>query len=611
MCGIIGAVSNRDVVPVLVDGLQRLEYRGYDSSGIAAVDAKQNLRSVRRPGKVKDLAEALHNGHNIQASTAIAHTRWATHGDVTENNAHPLVCNDTVAVVCNGIIENYKKLRERQLREGYPYRSETDTEAIAVELYRHLERGASLLDAMKQTVERLEGYFAVAAVTPSEPNRVVIAKHGCPLLIGYGENETFIASDILALVDVADSFSILDDGDIAEVTTGLQVRIFDQSDARVDRAHHAVMISAEEVSLAPYKYYLQKEIHEQGAAVCATLNDRISESRLLEEETFGTDAKEIFDRTQAVRILACGTSYHAALVAKAWMEAFGIPCEAEIASEFCYRTPAVLDDTLVVAISQSGETYDTRVAVERAKSLGMTDSIAICNSPASTLTRMTELVLLTHAGPEISVASSKAFTTQLVNLLMLTVALARRRNLSASTEAQIISELRELPLGIEKMLNLEPQVIKFAEQFADKEHALFLGRGTHYPIAKEGALKLKEISYIHAEAYPAGELKHGPLALVDANMPTVAVAPNNHLLTRLKTDIEEVRARKGQLFVFSDINAEMQGDKLIQVLEMPSLGEFTAPIAHVVPLQLLAYHVAVMRGTDVDQPRNLAKSVTV
>ena len=611
MCGIIGAVSHRDVVPVLVDGLRRLEYRGYDSSGIAAVDGEHSLQSVRCTGKVQRLADALHNGHKITAPTAIAHTRWATHGAVSEQNAHPLVCNDTVAVVCNGIIENYDNLRERQLSEGYPYLSETDTEAIAVELYRYLERGESLLNAMKQTVKQLEGFYAVAAVTPSEPDHVVIAKHGCPLLIGYGENETFIASDILALVDIADSFSVLDDGDIAEVSTGSEVSIYDQSNMKVDRKHHAVMISSEDVSLEPYQHYMQKEIHEQGAAVCATLDNRITQTSLLEEETFGTDAKKIFDRTKAVRILACGTSYHAALVAKEWMESFGIPCEAEIASEFCYRSPAVLDDTLVVAISQSGETYDTRASVERAKSLGMTDSIAICNSPASSLTRLTDLVLQTHAGPEISVASTKAFTTQLVNLLMLTVVLARRRNLDPRTEAQIISELRELPLVVEKMLNLEPQVIKIAEQFADKENALFLGRGTHYPIAMEGALKLKEISYIHAEAYPAGELKHGPLALIDAKMPTVAVAPNNHLLTKLKTDIEEVKSRKGKLFIFSDIQSEMQGDELIHVLEMPSMGEFTAPIAQVVPLQLLAYHTAVMKGTDVDKPRNLAKSVTV
>jgi glucosamine--fructose-6-phosphate aminotransferase (isomerizing) len=609
MCGIVGAIAERDVTPVLLEGLRRLEYRGYDSSGLAVVTGDTEIERVRAVGKVAKLQDAL-QAHALSGTVGIAHTRWATHGKVTEANAHPHICAGTVALVHNGIIENHEALRARQLAAGHRFTSETDTEVIVHEIYDRVREDQSLFEAVRGTVNELQGSFALGVISRSEPDHLVAARRGVPLVIGLGEGENFIASDIAALISVTNRFIVLEDGDVADVTHG-GVTVMAESGQIVDREVKVSSLSADAVDLGQYRHFMLKEIFEQARGAGDTLEGRITGERLL-EACFGPAAPAVFDATRQVQIIACGTSYHAGLVARYWLESLaGISCEVDFASEFRYRRHVVRPDTLVVTISQSGETADTLAALAEARRLGFAHALAICNVPESSLMRESEITLLTHAGPEIGVASTKAFTTQLIALMLLTIALGRRNGMSADTEAQLVGELRSLPVKIAHALELDGQIRHIAEQFADKEHALFLGRGAHYPVAMEGALKLKEISYIHAEAYPAGELKHGPLALVDSQMPVIAVAPNNQLLEKLKSNIQEVRARGGRLLVFADPAAGIAEEDGIQVLEVAPVDDSISPIIYTIPLQLLAYHVAVIKGTDVDKPRNLAKSVTV
>lgn len=608
MCGIVGAVAKENVLPVLLDGLRRLEYRGYDSAGVALIDNDQAFARTRAVGRVKELESALEESP-IQGLTGIAHTRWATHGGVTQKNAHPHVCRDTVAVVCNGIVENFDQLRDRQKQEGYEFTSDTDTEVIVHEIYGHLENGADLLQAVKNTIAVLEGAYAIGVISNRFPNQMIGARRGSPLVVGIKDGEAFLGSDMAALIAVTNQFIVLNDGDVAHVDNGA-VTIYNELGEQEERPIFTSSLQADAVELGDYRHYMQKEIFEQGRAIADTLEGRVTSNRLL-EETFGSDAKTIFDKTQRVQIIACGTSYHAGLVARHWFESYGVACDVEIASEFRSRPHVVQDNTLVVTISQSGETIDTLTALGDAKKLGFAHSLTICNAPESSLVRESDLVFMTHAGPEIGVASTKAFTTQLTALLLLVIALGRRHNLDDDTEARIVKELRSLPGTIEKTLKLDKTIANIAQQFADKQHALFLGRGQHYPIAMEGALKLKEISYIHAEAYPAGELKHGPLALVDSNMPVVAVAPNDQLLEKIKSNIQEVRARGGRLLVFADPASGIEETDGLQVLNVARVDNLIAPIVYTIPLQLLSYHAALIKGTDVDKPRNLAKSVTV
>jgi glutamine---fructose-6-phosphate transaminase (isomerizing) len=609
MCGIVGAVAQRDVAPILVEGLRRLEYRGYDSAGIAVIDERGGLERRRSAGKVRELERALADAP-MRGTTGIAHTRWATHGRPSDSNAHPHVCRKTVAVVHNGIIENHNALRAAQQREGYEFTSETDTEVVVHAIYHHLAPGKDLLDAVRATVAELDGAYALGVISTREPGRLIAARRGSPLVIGIGIGEHFIASDVFALLPVTQRFVFLEEGDIADITReGLTV--YDAQGARVERPVRVSELSADAVERGEYRHYMLKEIFEQPRAVAETLEARISGNRLL-EEAFGVQAGPVFDATRAVQIVACGTSFHAGLVAKYWFEALaGVPCAVEVASEFRYRRQVVLPGTLFVTISQSGETADTLAALREAKRLGYAHTLGICNVPESSLVRECELALMTRAGPEIGVASTKAFTTQLTALMLLVIAVGRRHGLAADTEAHLVAQLHSLPAKIEQALALNDEIKVLAERFADKHHALFLGRGAQHPVAMEGALKLKEISYIHAEAYPAGELKHGPLALVDAEMPVIAVAPNDELLEKLKSNLQEVRARGGELIVFADESAHVDDGPQIHVLRVAPTGDPITPIIYTVPLQLLAYHVAVLKGTDVDQPRNLAKSVTV
>ena len=609
MCGIVGAVSERNVVPILVEGLRRLEYRGYDSAGLAVINGSNTLTRVRTPGKVAALDELLEND-SVQGSIGIAHTRWATHGVPNEANAHPHVCRDEIAVVHNGIIENYTEIRAEQERLGYEFHSDTDTEVIATRIHHYLGQGATLVDAVRSTTSELEGAYAIGVVNARQPDRVVGARMGPPLLVGLGDGEHFLTSDVAALIPVTQRFLILEDGDVAELQRD-GVTVFDRSGQIVEREETLSELNADAVERGQYRHYMQKEIFEQPEAIANTLEGRLHGNRVL-EAAFGPEAKAIFDGVRSVQIVACGTSYHAGLVARNWFEGLaGIPCNVEVASEFRYRHPIPNADALVVAISQSGETADTLAAVRGAREIGFGSVLSIVNSPESSLVRESDLVLMTRAGPEIGVASTKAFTTQLTALLLLVVALGRRHALDAKAEARIVEQLRSLPGLCERVLALDDHVNSLAGRFADKHHALFLGRGVQYPVAMEGALKLKEISYIHAEAYPAGELKHGPLALVDADMPVVVVAPNDAILEKLKSNLEEVRARGGELYVFADQHAGVHPSPSVHVLEVPSMGEHITPIVYTIPLQLLAYHVAVLKGTDIDQPRNLAKSVTV
>ena len=614
MCGIVGAVARGDVLPVLLEGLKRLEYRGYDSAGVAVIDptvtdpARRLLRT-RSVGKIVELERALSNSETMRGSTGIAHTRWATHGPPTEINAHPHMSGGSLALVCNGIIENHEALRHAQKAEGFECVSDTDTEVVVNEIRRHIRKGLDLREAVRATVAVLQGAYAIGVVSADEPNRLLGARRGSPLVVGIGDGEAFIASDMIALISVTRDFFVLEDGDIVDINDG-NITIVDQHGRPQKRDRRTCSLSPDAIELGDYRHYMLKEIHEQGVAIANTLEGRITGARVL-EECFGTEAKAIFDRTRAVRIIACGTSYHAGMVAAYWFERYGVPCRAEIASEFRSRMHAPPDDCLVVTLSQSGETIDTLTALEVAKQQGFGDCLTICNSPESSLVRASDLVLMTHAGTEIGVASTKAFTTQLTALRLLVIALGRRFNMTEADEARLVGELRQLPAKVEKAIALEPVIADIAKQFADKQHALFLGRGAHYPIALEGALKLKEISYIHAEAYPAGELKHGPLALVDSDMPVISVAPNDRLLNKLKSNIEEVRARGGRLIVFADPASKIAVDDSVQVIEIAPVDSSMAPIIYTIPLQLLAYHVALIKGTDVDKPRNLAKSVTV
>ncbi|MCK5522969.1 MAG: glutamine--fructose-6-phosphate transaminase (isomerizing) [Thiomargarita sp.] len=610
MCGIIGAVAERDVVPILIEGLKRLEYRGYDSAGLAILDSQSGeLESQRVTGKVHSLEEKIKE-NDFSSHIGIAHTRWATHGKPSRENAHPQISRETVAVVHNGIIENSLKLRSEMEEKGYEFNSETDTEVIAHLIHYHLQQGQDLYTAVRVTLQVLEGSFAIAVVSAKTPDRLLAARRGSPLVIGIGVGEHFVASDVSALIPVTQQVIFLEEGDIVDIQRD-HFRITDFSGHPVQRSVHTSQLQADAVERGEYRHYMHKEIFEQPKAIRDTLENRVHNGRVL-EAAFGPKAQQLFSDIEAVQIIACGTSYHAGLVARYWIETLAqIPCVVEIASEFRYRQPLANPKALVLTLSQSGETADTLAALHEAKRLGFGPSLTICNVPESSLVRASDMVLMTYAGPEIGVASTKAFTTQLLSLLMLTVILARRHQMKADVEAKIVNALCSLPKRIEEILQLNDKIEKLAEHFADKQHALFLGRGIHYPIAMEGALKLKEISYIHAEAYPAGELKHGPLALVDAEMPVIAVAPNNALQEKLKSNLQEVHARGGQLTIFANHRAMMQAFDYIDIIELGEVDEIISPIVYTIPLQLLAYHVALIKGTDVDQPRNLAKSVTV
>ena len=610
MCGIVGAAARRDVIPLLINGLKRLEYRGYDSAGVAVQSKDNRLERVRKVGKVAELTNALADTP-VSGTTGIAHTRWATHGEPSEKNAHPHVCHERVAVVHNGIIENHEELRTRQQQGGYRFTSQTDTEVIVHQIDLYLDQGQDLLAAVTSTVKDLEGAFALGVISKDEPGRLVAARRGSPLVIGIADAEHLIASDIAALVAETQDFIFLEDGDVADIACD-HMTVYDAAGAVVERPVKASKVTLDATDKGDYAHYMLKEIFEQPRAVADTLEGRIGSNRVL-EEAFGAGASDIFDKVAGVHIVACGTSYHAGMVGRHWLESLaGIPCSVEVASEFRYRHPVVRKNSLIVTLSQSGETADTLAALQEAKRLGYGHSLSICNVPESSLVRASDLVLMTHAGPEIGVASTKAFTTQLIAMLLLTIVLGRRHAMSAETEACLVNELRSVPGKIEHALTLNEQIRSLAKQhFGDKHNALFLGRGAQFPVAMEGALKLKEISYIHAEAYPAGELKHGPLALVDNNMPVVVVAPNNEMLEKLKSNMQEVRARGGVLVVFADADVGLISSPGVTALPVAPTEDSIAPIIFSVPLQLLAYHVAVLKGTDIDQPRNLAKSVTV
>ena len=609
MCGIVGAVAERNVTAILIEGLKRLEYRGYDSAGVAVFTNAGKLERMRRPGKVSELDQAL-AGEPLVGRLGIAHTRWATHGAPCERNAHPHFSGD-LAVVHNGIIENHEVLREQLKGLGYVFTSDTDTEVIAHLLNHKLKDHSDLTTALKATVKELHGAYGLAVISASQPDRVVAARSGSPLVIGLGLGENFLASDQLALRQVTDRFMYLEEGDIADIRRE-SVQIWDVNGQSVEREAVQYRDGAEAADKGEFRHFMLKEIHEQPSVVQRTLEGRLSQNQVL-VNAFGPQAAELFAKVRNVQIVACGTSYHAGMVARYWLEELaGIPCQVEVASEFRYRKVVVQPDTLFVTISQSGESADTLAALRNAKELGFLGSLAICNVSISSLVRESDLTLLTQAGREIGVASTKAFTTQLVGLLLLTLSLGQvRGTLADGVEATLVEELRRLPTRLGEALAMDGTVEKVAELFADKNHTLFLGRGAQYPVAMEGSLKLKEISYIHAEAYPAGELKHGPLALVDDDMPVVTVAPNNELLEKLKSNLQEVRARGGQLIVFADEKAGMTNGEGTHVINMPHIHDTLSPILYTIPLQLLSYYVAVLKGTDVDQPRNLAKSVTV
>ncbi len=608
MCGIVGAIAKRDVVPILLEGLRKLEYRGYDSAGLAVVDGE--LRRLRSVGRVAALSQLVDQS-GVRGHIGVAHTRWATHGAPTERNAHPHVSDDGLAVVHNGIIENHESMRSQLSAQGYRFVSDTDTEVLAHLVHRYLRESGDLLQATHRAVAELTGAYAIAVVSQKDPDRMVVARKGAPLLLGLGEGENFCASDASALLQVTRRIVYLEEGDVVELGRH-GYRILDSTGAEVTRAVHESRLSADAVELGPYRHYMQKEIFEQPGAVAATL-EMVTGASAIVPQLFGVDAETLLHDIDSVSVLACGTSHHAGLVARYWIESIaGLPCNVEIASEYRYRTSVPNPRALVVTISQSGETADTIAALQHARAQGQQRTLAICNVPESALVRNTALRFLTRAGPEIGVASTKAFTTQLASLYLLTLVLAKLRGrLPGDTEREYLKALRHLPAALGSVLELEPAIARWAEHFATKQHTLFLGRGVHYPIALEGALKLKEISYIHAEAYPAGELKHGPLALVDRDMPVVAIAPNDTLLEKLKSNLQEVRARGGVLYVFADADSHVPESEGVHILRLPENRGHLSPILHVVPLQLLAYHAALVRGTDVDKPRNLAKSVTV
>jgi glucosamine--fructose-6-phosphate aminotransferase (isomerizing) len=607
MCGIVGAITERNVVPILIEGLRRLEYRGYDSAGIAVRSENARLQRIRSVGKVAELQQLLEQSQ-VEGTLGIAHTRWATHGMPAERNAHPHMSGEQVAIVHNGIIENHAELRAELQSAGFQFDSDTDTEVIAHLLAGELQKGKTTCDATRSAIRQLVGAYALAVISPDDPDRMVVSRAGSPLVIGIGEGENFIASDVFALLPVTQRFLFLEEGDLAEIRRD-GISVFDADGMLVEREVRTSQLSAANADKGPYRHYMLKEIFEQPAVIAETLEGRIHKGRLL-EASFGHVAKELFDRTRGVQIIACGTSYHAGMVARYWLEEAGIPCQIEVASEFRYRKTVVPPDTLFVTISQSGETADTLAALRAAKKVGYIGSLVVCNVPESSLVRESDVALMTRAGPEIGVASTKAFTTQLVALRLMTLALARRCGLDAEQERDWVEELQALPRQVEVVLQLSDEIAEMAKSFSEMQNALFLGRGTFYPIALEGALKLKEISYIHAEAYPAGELKHGPLALVDERMPVVCALPDDPLLGKVLSNLQEVRARGGELFLFSDKKVQIPLDHY-QNLTLDDICAGTAPIVYTIPLQLLSYHVAVLKGTDVDQPRNLAKSVTV
>ena len=610
MCGIVGAVAQRDVAEILIEGLRRLEYRGYDSAGIAIVDTNNELQRVRRLGKVQELAGAV-NSMPLSGGTGIAHTRWATHGEPSEANAHPHISGQHIALVHNGIIENHQSLRELLLERGYVFSSQTDTEVIAHLVDWELRSATSLLEAVQKTVLQLQGAYGTVVMDSRDPERIVVARSGSPLVIGLGVGENFIASDQLALLNVTRRFMFLEEGDVAEVTRRT-ISVFDNNGQAVERAVNESTVEHDAADKGQYQHFMQKEIFEQPSALINTMEGRISDDHVI-VESIGSDATTILENVEHIQIIACGTSYNAGMVARYWFESIaGVSCDVEIASEFRYRKFVTQPNSLLITLSQSGETADTLAALRLAKQKGYMAAMTICNVAGSSLVRESDLAFMTRAGAEIGVASTKAFTTQLVALLMLVTALGKQKgNIDRVQEQQIVTALHQLPTQIEKALAFDKPIEVLAEDFADKQHALFLGRGEFYPIAVEASLKLKEISYIHAEAYAAGELKHGPLALVDAEMPVIVVAPTNDLLEKLKSNIEEVRARGGLLYVFADDEAGFEECEGMKIITMPKVDEIIAPIFYTIPMQLLSYHVALIKGTDVDQPRNLAKAVTV
>ena len=607
MCGIVGAVASRNVVPMLVEGLRRLEYRGYDSAGVAVING--TIKRVRRIGRVSEM-EAAAAAEGLSGQTGIGHTRWATHGGVTEPNAHPHVSGDLVAVVHNGIIENHDEKRAELQALGYHFESQTDTEVIAHLVLHHYGQTQDLFAAVEIAVRKLVGAYAIAVIALDQPDLMVVARMGCPLLIGVGEGENFVASDVSAVLSSTRRVIYLEEGDVAQIVRD-GITIHDLNGAEVERPLHVSEVSLASLELGPYTHFMQKEIHEQPKALADTIEPIMAEG--FNPILFGAAAEVVFDQVEGVQILACGTSYYAGLVARYWIESItGLPCQVEIASEYRYRKVYSNPNNLIVSISQSGETLDTMEALKYAKAQGQTRTLAICNVAESAIPRASSLSFFTRAGAEIGVASTKAFTTQLVALFALTVTLAKLRGkITEEQEAGYMDDLRCLPGSVQHALNLEPQIKIWAERFCHKNHALFLGRGWHYPIALEGALKLKEISYIHAEAYPAGELKHGPLALVDSEMPVVVIAPNDALLEKVKSNMQEVRARGGELYVFADLDSHFHDSDAVHVIRTPRHAGVLSPIVHTIPVQLLAYHAALQKGTDVDKPRNLAKSVTV
>ncbi|MGM0857500.1 MAG: glutamine--fructose-6-phosphate transaminase (isomerizing) [Pseudomonadota bacterium] len=608
MCGIVAAVAQRNVQGILLEGLKRLEYRGYDSAGMTIFDG-QGLTRHRAVGKVAALSSKLETSA-LPGTSGIAHTRWATHGKPSEANAHPHHSGEDVAVVHNGIIENYEAIKDQLQTSGYPFTSETDTEVIAHLLADKLNSGLSLFDATQQIINGLGGAYALGVISAQEPGVVVGARQGSPLVVGVGIDEAFLASDPLALLQVTDRFIYLEEGDLVELREKGAIRIVDRHGNDVERPIQTFEHGDGAASKGDYRHFMLKEIFEQPEVIRAALEGRLSDDHVL-VESFGPDAQGIFEKTKQIHIIACGTSYHAGLVARYWLERYAkLPVQVEVASEYRYRYPVVPEGTLFVTLSQSGETADTLAALRYAKQLDYIGTLAICNVPGSSLVRESDVTLMTRAGPEIGVASTKAFTTQLIGLMLLTLAISRAKG-GHQQHAEIVAALKALPALCQQVLALDPAIEVLSEAFAEKHHALFLGRGAHFPVALEGALKLKEISYIHAEAYPAGELKHGPLALVDADMPVISVAPNDELLEKLKSNLQEVRARGGQLFVFADEQVGIEERDDIRVLRLPHIHEALTPLLYTLPLQLLSYHVAVLKGTDVDQPRNLAKSVTV
>ncbi len=609
MCGIVGAVAQRDVALILLEGLKRLEYRGYDSAGMAVINSTNLLNRHRTLGKVRELQETLLNAP-LSGSTGLAHTRWATHGKPSEHNAHPLLSGE-IAVVHNGIIENHETLKKQLIEMGYQFESETDTEIVGHLVHSFIKQGKSFLAAVQATVSQLEGAYAIGIMNAAEPHHIIAVRSGSPLVVGLGIGENFIASDHLALLSIAQRFIYLKEGDIVDIYRD-KMLIYDTEGNSVQRDIQTSDISYDIIDRGTYRHFMLKEIFEQPSAISATLEGRIGRHHIL-EQSFGNNASAIFDQVKHIQIAACGTSYHAGIVARYWFEEIaGISCQVEPASEIRYRKHVTLPNSLFITLSQSGETADTLAALRAAKSSkNYLSTLTICNVPESSLVRESELCLLTHAGPEIGVASTKGFSSQLTALLLLTITLGKRNHLKAEDEQTYINQLKHIPKKIEQLLELDKTIQLLAENFANKKHALFIGRGVHFPIALEGALKLKEISYIHAEAYPAGELKHGPLALIDKEMPVVALVPHDNLLEKMKSSIHEVRARGAELYIFTDASTEIEAQDNEKIILLPTVEKICEPLIYTIALQLLAYYVAVLKGTDVDQPRNLAKSVTV